>query len=385
MTNPDAQPAPVGSEDDIRDRLVAMTRDLILVPSHPGRPNDRRRCHELVKNHLDALGAVEVREFEEHGSPSLVAMPKGCRVPEVLFCAHLDVITHPDIGFYKSEIRDGRIIGPGAGDMKGALAILLDLFRQFHHRHPGLSLGMAVTSDEETGGEYGIGYLAEQRGLRCGVAIIPDGGSLNDITVEEKGILHLRAMCRGQPAHAARPWLGRNPIPRLTEALGRLQHRFQNWTDAASSDHWYPTCAVTVIGTENQTINRIPGDARASLDVRFPPPFTRESILQEIEAALGPDVHLEIVVGAEPTHLLPDPLYARVIEEVTGRAAMFRRECGGSDARFLCRHDIPVLMSRPLVGNLHAADEWIDIASMVQFHRIIARYLEERLQWVERL
>jgi len=64
---------------------------------------------------------------------------------------------------------------------------------------------------------------------------------------------------------------------------------------------------------------------------------------------------------------------------------MFRRECGGSDARFLCRHDIPVLMSRPLVGNLHAADEWIDIASMVQFHRIIARYLEERLQWVERL
>ena len=54
------------------------------------------------------------------------------------------------------------------------------------------------------------------------------------------------------------------------------------------------------------------------------------------------------------------------------------RDSGGSDARFFTPHGIPVLMSRPLVGRLHADDEWIDIESMVQFYRICETYLEQR-------
>ena len=56
------------------------------------------------------------------------------------------------------------------------------------------------------------------------------------------------------------------------------------------------------------------------------------------------------------------------------------RESGGSDARFICRHGIPVIVARPLVGNLHAEDEWIDVASMVTFYHICHRYLEQRLR-----
>jgi len=364
------------ADHELRDRLVAMTRDLILIPSIPSRPDDRRRCYEFLKNHLEGVEGVRVEDHEEAGHPSLVALPHDLREPEVLMCAHLDVITHPDIGFYRSELRDGRIIGPGAGDMKGTLAILLDVFREMHGRHPGVPLGLAITSDEETGGEHGIGYLFGKGGWRCGTAMIPDGGSLLDVTVEEKGIIHLRARCRGHSAHAARPWLGDNPIPRLLSRLEILRRWFEEKQEPEG--HWFPTCATTVIGTENETVNRIPTEAHAVLDIRFPPPHTVASLLDQVRTILGAEVETEVIIQAEATHLQPDPLYLRVTEEISGATARLVRDCGGSDARFVCRHGIPVLMSRPLVGNLHAEDEWIEVASMVQFHHIYRRYLERR-------
>ena len=71
------------------------------------------------------------------------------------FCAHLDVIDHSGAEHYRSEIREGRIYGPGAGDMKGALAIILTLFRNLMVSKPETSVGLAITSDEEKGGENG--------------------------------------------------------------------------------------------------------------------------------------------------------------------------------------------------------------------------------------
>ena len=76
--------------------------------------------------------------------------------------------------------------------MKGPLAILMEIFRNLHTQYDNLPLGLAITSDEERGGESGMRFLFDEVGLRCGVAMIPDGGSLNEITVEEKGILHLK-------------------------------------------------------------------------------------------------------------------------------------------------------------------------------------------------
>ena len=73
-------------------------------------------------------------------------------MPDILLCGHLDVIDHPEADCFHSTIRDGRIYGPGAGDMKGQDAILVELFRTLHARYPGISLGLALTSDEERGG-----------------------------------------------------------------------------------------------------------------------------------------------------------------------------------------------------------------------------------------
>jgi succinyl-diaminopimelate desuccinylase len=365
-------------DDSLKDRLVATTRDLIIIPSSSSRPDERERCYQLVHNHVDAIEGVEVREYRRGGYPSLVALPVGCAEPDVLLCAHLDVVGLPEDASYRSHVADGRIYGPGAGDMKGQLAILLELFHALHQRHAGVSLGLAVTSDEEIGGMHGIGYLFGEIGLRCRLAMIPDGGSLHEVTVEEKGILHVQLTARGHAGHAARPWLAPNALESLTEAAVALRRRFEELA-TGDSDRWYPTCALTVLFADNETINRIPSLAEAVLDVRFPPPYTTSSMLDIVRQTVGEAVEADVIVGGEPTHLAPDPAYLELVEAMTGEPVRQIRESGGSDARFICRHGIPVLMARPEVGNLHGEDEWIDIASMVTFYRICERYLIKRL------
>jgi succinyl-diaminopimelate desuccinylase len=368
------------SEDDssLRDRLVALTRDLVIIPSTSSRPAELERCYQAVHNHIDAIEGIDIHEYRRDGYPSLVALPAGCTEPDVLLCAHLDVVGLPDDASYRSHIADGRIYGPGAGDMKGQLTILLELFHEFHHRHPGASLGLAVTSDEEIGGTHGIGYLFGEIGLRCGLVVIPDGGSLDEVTVEEKGILHLQLTAPGHAGHAARPWLTTNALESLTEAVTRLRRRFEALvTD--EDDHWYPTCVLTVLCADNETVNRIPSQAEATLDIRFPPPHTTSSMLEVVRETLGEGIETDVLIGAEPTHLAPDPAYLELVQAMTGKTVRQIRESGGSDARFICQHGIPVIMARPEVGNLHGEDEWIDIASMVTFYHICQRYLERRL------
>ena len=311
----------------------------------------------------------------------MVATPKGVDNPEILLVSHLDVIEHPDVEVYRSRIEDGRIYGPGSGDMKGQLAITLELFRVLQRSHPGLPFGVAFTSDEEIGGEHGVRHLFDTIGLRCGTAIVPDGGSVNDITIAEKGILHARLSCAGQESHAARPWLVNNALLDLTRAVLRITEEVGNLRASHDSgtDHWYPTCTPTVLRTANETINCIPGEAHACVDVRFPPPHQVSDMLERLRATAGPDVEVETVMCAESTHLAPDPLYLEVTERLTGKPVNLVRASGGSDARFISKYGIPVILSRPLVGALHSPDEWIDIESMGLYFRICEEFILRKL------
>lgn len=362
------------------NRLVSLTRDLIVIPGTENRPQERARCFAFLRHHLEPLDGLEIRDFDSGGFASMTVMPRGIHSPEILMVAHLDVIEHPHPEAYVSTVANGRIFGAGAGDMKGQCAIMLELFCDLQRRLPGLSFGLAFTSDEERGGENGVRYLFDEAGLRCGAAIVPDGGSINDVTTAEKGILHLRLAARGKESHAARPWLVPNPLGILARAVVRLCDRFDDLKDAGSADHWYPTCVPTIFNTTNETINCIPDEAHAFVDLRFPPPRTMTEMLALVRESVGPGIDVEQVMAAESTHLLPDPLYVKVTEELTGRPVNFVRASGGSDARFIARYGIPVILTRPLVGNLHGMDEWIDIESMETYYRICERFILVKLR-----
>jgi len=371
------------SNSELQSRLTSLTRDLILIASTENRPAERARCFEFIHNHLDGVDGLRIDNFECNGHRSMVARPESIAAPEILLCGHLDVIEHPQPNCYHSRIEDGRIYGPGSGDMKGQNAILVELLRSLHRACPGISLGLVFTSDEEQGGADGVQYLCEQEGLRCGIAIVPDGGSLCDITAEEKGVLHAQVEWHGLEAHGARPWLGTNAVELLINRLAMLNAHFAKyWPDdeiVEQVNHWFPTCSVTIVSTPNTTVNRIPDCAQAVMDIRFPPGHTVSGMLSEVVAVLGPECVVTPLMTAEPTVLDPDPLFCEITSSFCGQPVKHVKASGGSDGRFFRRHGIPVNLSRPLVGNLHRIDEWIDVASMVAYYRICEQYICRKL------
>lgn len=67
-----------------------------------------------------------------------------------------------------------------------------------------------------------------------------------------------------------------------------------------------------------------------------------------------------------------------LIAEVTGEAVEMTQAAGASDGRFFAAQGIPVMLSRPEVGNLHSEDEWINLESMLVYFEICDRYIGEK-------
>jgi len=359
--------------EDLRDDLVSLTCALMRVPSDEGHPEGWGECLRIARQRLEGLPGLARTEVEEGGHPSLLVLPEGVDRPEVLLLAHLDVVGHELDLFPEPRLEDGCIVGPGAGDMKGIAAVCLRVFEDLHRRHPGISLGLALTTDEETGGHHGAGALVEKHGLRAGVVLVPDGGGPNQLSVAEKGILHLVLEASGRECHAASPWNGVNALEILIRDCLAIQARIAALNNG--QDDWVPTCSLTGLRTHNASINVIPDHAEALLDIRLTPSHGAAEMLETLRAGLGPGIRVRSHFLAEACELNPDPLYEACMRDQTGVVERVWNH-GASDARYFCRHGIPANMSRPKVGGIHTVDEWIDIASMLDFHAILENYLE---------
>jgi succinyl-diaminopimelate desuccinylase len=360
----------------IEERVVDLLKDLILVRSTADNPEGLHHALRLIRSHVEDVPGVRVETHESNGLPSFVALPAGVTRAEVMMVAHTDVVEAPPEHFYPT-VEDGRLYGRGAGDMKGQIAVLTDLFRQTLVRRPDVPIGLMITTDEESGGDHGVRYLINDVGYRCAQAIIPDSGRLNEIVVTEKGLINGRLVARGRAGHSSRPWLSDNAVHRLMRNLDRVLTHFEA-AAADAREHWHATVSANILHTENHTINLIPDTAEATIDIRYTEDVTAEDVVRQVASVLDDRTEFVPDIIAEPLHTEPDPLFVQVTERVTGAPVKIMKEHGGSDGRYFTRLGIPVLMSRPEVGGLHSNREWIEIASMVTYYRVLEAYLEER-------
>lgn len=175
------------------------------------------------------------------GRGSLIARLAGSEgTPSLLYMAHTDVVPVEDESAWRyppfeATVAEGRIWGRGANDCKALVtcetmtAILL--------KRAGVALRgdliLSAGADEETGGKYGYGWLAQNmpHAIRAHFAI-NEGGGLPVKTLKgllflfshgEKGRLEARIALRGKGFHAASPWRAINPSFALGEALSRIQ------------------------------------------------------------------------------------------------------------------------------------------------------------------
>ncbi|MBE0696750.1 MAG: M20/M25/M40 family metallo-hydrolase [Anaerolineaceae bacterium] len=231
----------------------------------------------------------QILESAENRGNLVARLPGSLGSARLLFMGHTDVVPveNPQewrFPPFSATVADGRIWGRGAADMKEMVAA--ELMALVLLRRAGVSLRgdliVASAADEETGGKYGFGWLAENapETIRADFAINEGGGgpvstpagTAYSISVGEKGRWELQITFRGRATHAASPWHGDNVSFKMGEVLRRLER-------------WQPE-----INVSHEFFNEL------SVLLGRPEPFTVENVdalagdLSEANPGLGSEV-----------------------------------------------------------------------------------------------
>jgi succinyl-diaminopimelate desuccinylase len=339
------------------EEIVSLTRDLIRIPSMHSRPQEILRCAEFIMDWCSRQG-LAARQVVHNGTPSILVMPQG--PARLLLMTHMDVVDAPE-DLFRPRVDGDRLYGRGAIDDKYAVALSLVLFRdrlqaltQDGRTQDDMALGLLITGDEETGGENGAARVLGT--LRAEFALALDGGGPTRIVTREKGVIDIMLTATGKAAHGARPWLGSNAIDQLLEDYGRLRALFPD----LGGDHWHRTVNFGKIRA-GESVNQVPGTARAWFNIRFTEEDDPDALVQEIKTRVRSTVEVLSVVPVFAS--APQAIGQRLLDIVPG--AITTRAHGASDARHLMDHGIPgAIWGAEGFGSQHGPTECVSIPSI---------------------
>ena len=276
---------------------------------------------------------------------------------------HTDTV--PANGNEVARLDGDRLYGVGSADMKGALAIMLELALTVPE--PAVDCTYVFYAREEiAAAESGLGELFDVRpDLLVGDAAIL--GEPTDAALEAgcQGTMRLRVTLVGERAHTARPWMGRNAIHRMAGLLAELDAYEERRPVIDGCEFREALQAVSVEG--GVAGNVVPDRASLVLNHRFAPDrsgveaeaHVRELLAGWLEDGDEVDV-VEVVEGARPSHTHP------LIATLVARNALdVRAKLGWTDvARFAAR-GVPAANLGPGDSTIaHTAGEHLDRAPL---------------------
>lgn len=346
-------------------KITDLAKKLIKFKTVEGEYEEKKKIIEFVKKEFDKY-PVNINEFEVNNIPSIaITLDKN---PDIILSGHLDVVSGKKEDFIP-KISNGKIYGRGAGDMKAALAAMIEVMKYFSKQKNKPSLGLFLTNDEETGGEYGTKILLKQ--FKPKLAIVPDGGkTLKNIILEEKGVLHFKIRAKGTPGHGSRPYSGKNAIDEIIRIYSELKKIIPD----AKKGEWKNTLNLGKING-GVAINKIPDYAEAYFDARIINNKEREKIIKKIKKITE---NIEIIADTPALVQKIDKnieIYKKIAEKEIKKKVSYAKVEGSSDARFFSNLGIPVIITRIDSENIHGDGEWTDIKQMNAFYKILINYL----------
>jgi succinyl-diaminopimelate desuccinylase len=357
---------------DLRDELVALTCDLVRFESIADRPDQLAAVADYVAEYLAAIPGIFVERSEAAGKPAVVATLRDTREPAVLLNGHLDVVVGRPAQF-TPEVREGKIFGRGAQDMKGSCAVMLRLLKDLAARPERPDVGFQFVTDEEIGGADGTGRLLTE-GWRCGFMLCLEPTDMG-VLFEHKGAMWIDLRIPGSPAHGSRPWDGDNPIPVLARGIAELERRFPV---PVGPQEWRTTVTPTALQAGGGSRNQVPAAANITFDIRWTADTPPEAIRAAITECFPTG---EILVGAAGPGLYTDPEHPEVckvadaVERRIGRTPRFYREHFATDARYYTNAGMPAICLGPVGAGLHSDEEWVSVESLADLYHVILDYL----------
>ena len=342
-------------------------------------------CQEFLARRLERAGfRCEPMRF---GPVDNLWARRGDAHPVVCFAGHTDVVPTGPLGEWHSDpfvpsIRDGKLFGRGAADMKSSIAAFVVAAERFVAERPdhGGSIALLITSDEEGPSIDGTARVVERLKRRnelidyCIVGEPSSVDTLGDtLKIGRRGSLSGRLTVRGLQGHVAYPHLVKNPIHLLAPALAELVRTA--WDKGNES--FPPTSfQVSNIHAGTGAGNVVPGTVEVDFNFRFSTETTDSALRQRVETILrkhGLDYAIEWTLGAKPFLSKRGRLADTVLETAkrhTGCAGELSTTGGTSDARFIIDICPEVVEIGPVNTSIHKLNEHIALEELEILPRI---------------
>ena len=363
--------------EEVTSLLCALIRFDTTNP-----PGNETPCAEFLRQRFEAEGIeAEVVEPAPGRGNVIARLPGEGGGKSLLLLSHLDVVPVQEPGEWTAEpfagvVRDGFVWGRGALDCKCLTA--METQAMFVLKRAGVRLKgdlmFAAVADEEVGGDYGAGWLANERpeALRADFCINEGGGfslsvgrgkNVYAVDVAEKGALWLRLRFKGRPGHGSMPRAADNALVKLSDAVEKVHRHVPPKVVVPIVRQFFTGVLVAQRGASGRLLapllldsplsgfllrqaardperagqidamlrltmspnvaaaggktNIIPSAAELTLDCRLLPGQTKETVYQELRRA-GLDlssVEIEELESDEPSWSPTDTELFRAIEE----------------------------------------------------------------------
>jgi succinyl-diaminopimelate desuccinylase len=253
--------------DERRDELVELTRALIRFPTVNPPGEAYRPCAEFIGDRLRTRGftvdyvhaAGTPGDNERYPRINVIARRAGAAPgPCVHFNSHIDVVQSGagwTLDPFAAVVKDGRVYGRGACDMKGGLAasiIAVEALIESAATLPG-TLEISGTVDEESGGYGGVHYLAERGWFsppRVDHVIIPEPLNVDRVCIGHRGVWWAEIETHGRMAHGSMPFLGDCAVRHMHAVVDRFERDLYPKLEARRTD-----MPVVPSGARHSTLN----------------------------------------------------------------------------------------------------------------------------------
>jgi len=372
-------------------RTLDLAQELIALDSIT--PNDKG-CQQRLAELLAPLGFV-CETIVSNGVTNLWAR-KGLESPVFVFAGHTDVVPTGPVDQWQSApfvptVRDGKLYGRGAADMKTSIAAMVIACEEFIAANPDHlgSIAFLITSDEEgpaVDGTVVVCDMLEERGETLDYCIVGEPTSshiLGDMIKNgRRGSLSGHLVIKGIQGHIAYPHLARNPIHQAAPALAELAAEV--WDEG--NEYYAPTTwQISNIHSGTGATNVIPGDMTIDFNFRFSTASTAEGLEARVHAILdrhGLEYRLDWTLSGQP-FLTPkgtlSDAVCKAIGDETGVSTELSTTGGTSDGRFIARICPQVIEFGPPNASIHKIDEHVELRFIDPLKNVYRRTLEHLL------
>jgi succinyl-diaminopimelate desuccinylase len=355
---------------------------------------DDAGCQTILSDYLKDLDfKVEIMQFEEVTN---LWLRRGEASPLVVFAGHTDVVpAGPEEEWcsppFTPTIRDGKLFGRGAADMKSSIAAMAVACKNFISAYPDHkgSIAFLITSDEEgpsINGTVKVVEALEARNEKIDMCIVGEPSSseiLGDVIKNgRRGSLSANLIINGIQGHVAYPHLAKNPVHDFAPALDELTSL--EWD--TGNDFFPPTTfQISNINAGTGANNVIPGSMKIEFNLRFSTEITADEIKSKISEVLDKhnlDYTIDWRLSGNPFFCEPGELTQaceQAIQETVNIKAELSTGGGTSDGRFIAPTGAQVVELGPVNESIHKVNECIDVDALDKLTRIYERIFEKLL------